>query len=95
MTANDYYFMVDKENDCFFFVEKQYWEENGAIDDCIAEEFEALLPHSVTVYWGNEMESCFAPHIRGTFKNASIEDGIKMLVAAGFTQIDNPWEAKG
>lgn len=92
MTPQDYYFMPCNEYKTFYFVTKEYWEQNESIDDSNDRELRDLLPKAEGIAWSEDVESAYSPFYEKSLTRVKKSDAIKMLKDAGFTQIENPWE---
>jgi hypothetical protein len=82
--ASDYYFFYSLNDDIFWVVEKEYWHNEGAINDQSFDgALDAFLPKGMT----EAGESQFRYYVGGW------QQGRDAMIAAGFTEMDDP-EAK-
>jgi hypothetical protein len=88
--ASDYYFFYAPRDAAFWIVEKEYFHNNGgAINDS---SFDGALDAFLPQGFEEVGESQF--HYYAGSGLGSWDDGRKLMIAAGFTEIDDPEATK-
>jgi hypothetical protein len=79
--------MRDEDDESVGIATKEFWEENGHLNDVSFDsdpDLAAVLPRG----FEEAAESIFHYH------GGDLDDARRVLLAAGFEQVDNPWEPK-